>query len=31
MKLLRDAGLASIYDGITTIDEVIKETVMEAA
>jgi len=31
MKLLRDAGLAAIYDGITTIDEVIKETVTEAA
>ena len=31
MRLLRDAGLAAIYDGITTIDEVIKETVMEAA
>jgi len=30
MKLLRDSGLAAIYDGITTIDEVVKETVMEA-
>jgi type IV pilus assembly protein PilB len=30
MKLLRDSGLATIYDGITTIDEVVKETVMEA-
>ena len=29
MKLLRDSGLATIYDGITTIDEVVKETVME--
>jgi len=29
MKLLRDSGLAAIYDGITTIDEVVKETVME--
>ena len=29
MKLLRDNGLAIIYDGITTIDEVIKETIME--
>jgi type IV pilus assembly protein PilB len=29
MKLLRDSGLAVIYDGITTIDEVVKETVME--
>ncbi|MFQ6035468.1 MAG: GspE/PulE family protein [Sedimentisphaerales bacterium] len=30
MRLLRDNGLAAIYDGITTIDEVIKETVTEA-
>jgi len=29
MKLLRDAGLAKIYDGVTTIDEVVKETVSE--
>lgn len=29
MKLLRYSGLAAIYDGITTIDEVVKETVME--
>ena len=29
MKLLRDNGLAAIYDGITTIDEVVKETVTE--
>ena len=29
MKLLRDNGLAAIYDGITTIDEVVKETLME--
>jgi len=27
MKLLRDNGLANIYDGITTIDEVVKETI----
>jgi type IV pilus assembly protein PilB len=27
MKLLRDAGLAALYDGITTIDEVVKETI----
>ena len=27
MKLLRDNGLAAIYDGTTTIDEVIKETI----
>ncbi len=29
MKLLRDNGLAAIYDGTTTIDEVVKETIME--
>ena len=29
MRLLRDNGLAAIYDGITTIDEVAKETMME--
>jgi len=29
MKLLRDNGLATIYDGTTTIDEVVKETMME--
>ena len=29
MRLLRDNGLATIYDGITTIDEVAKETLME--
>jgi len=29
MKLLRDNGLAIIYDGITTIDEVVKETTVE--
>jgi len=31
MRLLRDTGLAAVYDGITTIDEIIKETVTEAA
>jgi type IV pilus assembly protein PilB len=31
MRLLRDNGLAAIYDGITTIDEVIKETFTESA
>ena len=31
MKLLRDNGLAAIYDGITTIDEIVKETMMEEA
>jgi type IV pilus assembly protein PilB len=29
MKLLRENGLAIIYDGITTIDEIAKETMME--
>lgn len=29
MRLLRDSGLAAIYDGITTIDEVVKETISE--
>ena len=29
MRLLRDNGLATIYDGISTIDEVIKETISE--
>jgi len=30
MRLLRDNGLAAIYDGITTVDEVVKETISEA-
>jgi type IV pilus assembly protein PilB len=30
MKLLRDNGLAAVYDGVTTIDEVVKETISEA-
>ena len=30
MVLLRTNGLAAIYDGITTIDEVVKETISEA-
>ena len=30
MRLLRENGLATIYDGITTIDEVVKETISEA-
>ncbi|MHC4637568.1 MAG: GspE/PulE family protein [Planctomycetota bacterium] len=29
MKLLRENGLAAIYDGVTTIDEVVKETIFE--
>lgn len=31
MSLLRDNGLAAIYDGVTTIDEIAKETMMEEA
>jgi len=31
MKLLRENGLAAIYDGITTIEEVVKETISEEA
>ncbi len=27
MTLLRENGLAAIYDGITTVDEVVKETI----
>jgi type IV pilus assembly protein PilB len=30
MRLLRDAGLAAIYNGVTTIDEVVKETMAES-
>jgi type IV pilus assembly protein PilB len=29
MRLLRENGLAAIYDGITSIDEVAKETIIE--
>jgi hypothetical protein len=29
MKLLRQNGLLAIYDGLTTIEEVIKETFLE--
>ena len=29
MRMLRDNGLEAMYDGITTIDEVVKETIME--
>jgi type IV pilus assembly protein PilB len=29
MRLLRENGLEAIYDGITSIDEVVKETIME--
>jgi type IV pilus assembly protein PilB len=31
MRLLRDNGLEAIYDGITTIEEVVKETISEEA
>jgi type IV pilus assembly protein PilB len=30
MTLLRQNGLAAIYDGVTTIEEVVKETISEA-
>jgi type IV pilus assembly protein PilB len=30
MKLLREAGLSAIYNGLTTIDEVVKETIAES-
>ncbi|MHC4694641.1 MAG: GspE/PulE family protein [Planctomycetota bacterium] len=29
MRLLRDNGLAALYDGVTTIDEIVKETSTE--
>ncbi|MFH1716085.1 MAG: ATPase, T2SS/T4P/T4SS family [Planctomycetota bacterium] len=29
MRLLRENGMVAIYDGITTIDEIVKETMME--
>jgi type IV pilus assembly protein PilB len=29
MTTLREAGLKLIFDGVTTIDEVVRETVME--
>ncbi len=31
MRPLRDAGLLGIYDGVTTIEEVVKETVIDEA
>ncbi len=31
MRMLRENGLAAIYDGITTIEEVVKETISEEA
>jgi len=30
MRLLRENGLTAIYDGLTTIDEVVKETIAQA-
>ncbi len=30
MVTLRDAGMEAVYDGITTVDEVIRETILEA-
>src|SRR5882757_4952399 len=29
MRTLRQSGLIAIYDGITTIEEVVRETIME--
>ena len=29
MRTLRDAGLLAIYDGITSLDEVVRETLSE--
>jgi type IV pilus assembly protein PilB len=29
MRTLRESGLLAIYDGQTTIDEVVRETMME--
>jgi type IV pilus assembly protein PilB len=29
MRTLRHAGLLAIYDGVTTIEEVVRETIME--
>ena len=31
MRTLRDAGIASIFDGLTTIEEVVKEAVVDEA
>jgi type IV pilus assembly protein PilB len=30
MRLLRETGLAAVYDGVTTIDEIVKETIAQA-
>jgi type IV pilus assembly protein PilB len=29
MRTLRESGLLAIYDGMTTIEEVVRETVLE--
>ena len=29
MRTLRQSGLMQIYDGVTTIEEVVRETIME--
>jgi type IV pilus assembly protein PilB len=29
MRTLRESGLMAIYDGVTTLDEVVKETIVE--
>jgi type IV pilus assembly protein PilB len=29
MRTLRESGLLAIYDGVTTIEEVVKETIVE--
>jgi len=31
MRTLRQSGLLAIYDGVTTIEEVVRETIMEDA
>ena len=30
MLTLRDAGMAKVYEGVTTIEEVVRETVLDA-
>jgi type II secretory ATPase GspE/PulE/Tfp pilus assembly ATPase PilB-like protein len=30
MKTLRQAGLEKIYEGVTTVEEVVRETTIEA-
>jgi len=31
MRTLRESGLLAIYDGVTSIEEVVKETILEEA